>query len=52
MTEVVIDVVNEYALLQWSKDALSEQLIRVLQDEKGREAVALRALEYIRKNHD
>jgi glycosyltransferase involved in cell wall biosynthesis len=52
MTEVVTDGQNGYVFEQASAQSLSEQLIRALQDEQGREEVALRALEYIRQNHD
>jgi glycosyltransferase involved in cell wall biosynthesis len=52
MTEMVSDGQNGYVFEQGSAKSLSEQLIRALQDEQMREAVALRALEYIRKNHD
>jgi glycosyltransferase involved in cell wall biosynthesis len=51
MTEMVTDGQNGYVFVQESKDALSEQLIRVLQDEQGREAVAARAAEYVRQNN-
>jgi len=52
MTEMVTDGENGYVFEQGSAKSLSEQLIRALQDEQKREAVALRALEYVRKNND
>jgi glycosyltransferase involved in cell wall biosynthesis len=52
MIEMVSDGQNGYVFEQGSAKSLSKQLIRALQDEQGREAVALRALEYIRQNHD
>ena len=49
---MVTDGENGYVFEQGSAKSLSEQLIRALQDEQKREAVALRALEYVRKNND
>ena len=51
MTEMVTDGQNGYVFAQGSKDALAEQLVQVLQNERGREAVAARAMEYIRQNN-
>ena len=52
MTEMVTDGQNGYVFEQGSAVSLSKQLVRALRDEQGREAVASRALEYIRNNHD
>lgn len=52
MTEMVTDGENGYVFVSESAPSLSEQLIRALQDDDGREKIALNALDYIRENND
>jgi glycosyltransferase involved in cell wall biosynthesis len=52
MTETVSDGATGYVFRQGSKDALAEQLIRVLKDDEGRMQVAERAMEHMRVNYD
>jgi glycosyltransferase involved in cell wall biosynthesis len=52
MTEMVTDGQNGYVFARGSKDSLAERLIKVLQDDQGRGAVAKQALEYVRHNHN
>jgi len=51
MTEMITDGQNGYVFAQGSEDALSKELMRVLQDDQERESVATRALAYIRQNN-
>jgi len=52
MTEMVTDGENGYVFVSGSDVSLSEQLIRALRDDDGREKTALNALDYIRENND
>jgi glycosyltransferase involved in cell wall biosynthesis len=52
MSDIVTDGVNGYVFENGSKDELARVLIRALHDEPGRQQVAARASDYIRKHHD
>lgn len=51
MTEIVKDGQTGYVFSRGSREDLTKQLIRSLQDDEGRKRIAEQGLEYIRTNH-
>lgn len=52
MSEIIEDGNDGYLFLRESKDALAAALIRALQNDKEREEIGKRALEYVTQHHD
>ncbi len=52
MTEIVTEGVNGFVFPNGDTAALGQVLVRILQDDEGRERAAQRGLEYVRTRHD
>jgi D-inositol-3-phosphate glycosyltransferase len=52
MTEIVSDGMNGYVFSLGTKDSLAQTLVRALQNDRERVETGLRALDYIRRQHD